>query len=421
MGYMNSRKAKKTQYTPTSSDGSKGVRATMNNMGLDNSKIGWRDGKVTYGNNSFKPSYVKDGVSYAPVSDIQGFVNDIYKSEGKKPVRVTDYVPPAGLGSISYSQNGQVSVGGENIPVLYMDGDRAVADEKDLDEAYAKLLKRTGLQTAEDMYDGWSGAYKSKLNSAYNTMTGGKEWSYDPDSDPVYKAYSEMYRREGDRAYRDAAAQMASKRNNGGMTSAAQTLANQQLAYYLSKLADKIPELAENSYDRYKHEYQKKKDAYTLLSEQAEADWSKRENTQKLGRDDYARSIESEKDRTEAETKRLDALYSRTENERKSAEALKNSAWSNAQRRGYFTDEEAELLQIPKNGDGYYMTPNEIKIREELMYFNEATKPQLQYESDLNLNELYEKYRLQKSNDAAKAARQLANSKSLAAYKKSIK
>lgn len=393
---MNSRKAKNKQYTKADSEGNKGVRSTMNNMGLDNSKIGWKNGEVTYGNNSFKPTYVKDGVSYAPVSDIQGFVNDIYKSEGKKPVRVTDYASPAGLGSVSYSQNGMVSVGGENIPILYMDGDRAVVDEKELDAAYQKLLKKTGLESAKDMYDNQNTEYKNKIDSAYNKMIGGKEWSYNPEDDPVYRAYSDMYRREGERAYRDAAAKLASKRNNGGMTSAAQTVANGQLAYYMSKLADKIPELAKNSYDRYKYEYQKKKDAYDAVLKRSDSDWSKKTESQKLGREDYRQSVKNESDRTEAE-------YKRREN-------LQNSAWNNAEKRGYFTDTEAELLQIPKNSNGVYLTPDDIKIRSDIRYFNEATKPQLDYKSNLSIAELIEKYR-----------RQLEADKNLAAYKANIK
>ena len=278
MGYIESysRKAKTKQYVPTYPDGSKGVRATMNNMGLDNSKIGWKDGSVTYGKISFKPSAVKDGVSYAPTSDIQGFVNDIYRSEGKNPVRITDYVSPSGLGSVSYSNNGMVSVGGENIPILYMDGDRAVVDSNLLDSAYNKLSKKTGIDSAADMYGGWRSRYGGRLDTAYGNMTSDKKWSYNPETDPAYQAYSRMYQREGERAYRDAAAKMASRKNNGGMTSAAQTLANSQLAYYMSKLTDMIPELEKNSYERYMDEYQKSKDAYNALADMANAAGTKR-------------------------------------------------------------------------------------------------------------------------------------------------
>ncbi len=430
MGYIESysRKAKTKQYVPTYPDGSKGVRATMNNMGLDNSKIGWKDGSVTYGKISFKPSAVKDGVSYAPTSDIQGFVNDIYRSEGKNPVRVTDYVSPSGLGSVSYSNNGMVSVGGENIPILYMDGDRAVVDSNLLDSAYNKLSKKTGIDSAADMYGGWRSRYGGRLDTAYGNMTSDKKWSYNPETDPAYQAYSRMYQREGERAYRDAAAKMASRKNNGGMTSAAQTLANSQLAYYMSKLTDMIPELEKNSYERYMDEYQKSKDAYNALADMANADWNKAESAQKLAREDYRNSVQNEENRTDNEIKRRENLYKLSENERNANADIQNAAWDNAEKRGFFTEEEAKLWNIPKKEDGTYMTPNDIKILNDVQYFNEASKPQLDYKSEIDLNELREKYDQIRRNDAAKAAqskslasykydRQYSNSKNLAAYR----
>ena len=59
------------------------------------------------------------------------------------------------------------------------------------------------------------------------------------------------------------------------------------------------------------------------------------------------------------------------------------------------------------------MTPNDIKILSDIQYFNEASKPQLDYKAELDMNELIEKYRQIRLNDAAKAA----DSKDLAAYK----
>lgn len=420
--YIN-KKAKTKQYVPKNESGNSGVRAAMTNMGMDNSKIGWKDGAVTYNHQSFKPSSVEDGVSYAPMSDIQDFVNGIYKAEGKNPMRATDYVAPAGLGDISYSDNGMVSVGGENIPVLYMDGDRAVVDENDLNKAYAKLMNNLGMQKSEDMYDDWYGKFGSNLRDAYADLTSDKPWSYNPETDPAYQAYSNMYRREGERAYRDAAAKMATK-NNGNMTSAAQTLANQQMLYYMSQLADRIPELAKNSYDRYKNEHAMKREAYDLLANSADSDWNKRTDMQKMAREDY-------KQASEAETKRDERLYNRwanefkkqdnddklAENDRNAQKDVMDIAWNEAEKRGYFTDTEAQLWNIPKKEDGTYMTPNDIKIYNDKQYFNEATKPELNYKSDLTINELKEKYGLMDQNDAKKAARNYSNQVKLAGVK----
>lgn len=417
------------------------VRAQLNNMGLDNSKIGWDNGYVTYDDFRFKPSEVKDGVSYASVSDVNEFADRIYKSQGKNPVRITDYPSPGGLGGISYSANGRVAVGGENIPVLYMDGDRAVVDRSDLDAAYEKLMNKTGVKTAQQLYDDWNERYGEAVDKAYGDMSGYGEWSYNPETDPAYTAYKNMYEREGERAYRDAAAKIASK-NNGNMTSAAQTAANSQLAYYMSMLADRIPELQKNSYERYKNGYEMKKQNYETLKAMADDDWSKRNKINDTAKTDYKNQLDFERQRTV--NAQNDALYAQnslmndlsaeakrneiTRNRNASEQEILDYAWKNAENRGYFTAAEAAALNIPQDENGNYLTPNEIKIRNEIQYFNEASKPQLQFKSDLDLESAlkqlrtkYEYEQMLKAADYAEkvktAARSLNNSKALARYR----
>ena len=383
-----------------------GVRESMNKMGLDNSKIGWSNGNVTYNNLSFKPAEVRDGKSYATQKDIQNFVNSAYRAEGKNPVRITDYPAPAGLGGISYSDNGMVAVGGQNIPVLYMDGDRAVVNSADLDEAYRKLKDKTGVKTADELRDTWEKKYGDQLDDAYREMKNYSEWNYDPAADPAYEAYRKMYEREGMRAYRDAAAKLAS-RNMGNMTSAAQTLANSQLSYYMSMLADRIPELQKNSYERYKNGFDMKQQNYENLREQADADWERAVKVNETAKSDYEKSRENERERT------LDG-------QNDSEKAYKN-AWDNAEKRGYFTPEEAGLLGIPVKENGEYYTPNEIKIKDEIQYFTDVTVPKLDYESQLRLVELIKELELKMQNDNQKAERDYQYDKQLAAYKAGLK
>lgn len=437
------------QRQPVRYDGNNvSVRAQMNNMGLDNSKIGWDNGYVTYDNFRFKPSSVKDGVSYAPISDVNEVVDQVYKSQGKDPVRITDYVSPAGLDGISYSANGRVAVGGENIPVLYMDGDRAVVNRSDLDAAYEKLLNRTGVKTTQQLYDGWNSRYGNAVDKAYSDMAGYGAWSYNPETDPAYQAYKNMYEREGERAYRDAAAKLASK-NNGNMTSAAQTVANSQLAYYMSMLADRIPELQKNSYDRYKNGYDMKRQNYEALKARADSDWSRQNEINNTAKSDYKnwqdyerqRTVNAQDDALYAQNYRMNDLNAEakqdeiTRNRNASEQEILDYAWKNAENRGYFTRAEAELLNIPQDENGNYLTPNEIKIRNDIQYFNEATKPQLQFKNDLDWEntsrELGAKYGyegdLQASGyaqknalSAANASRSLSNSKALAKYRYDI-
>jgi hypothetical protein len=411
-----------------------GVRAAMNNMGLDNSKIGWQDGYVTYNNMKFKPSYVKDGTSYAPKNDIQSFVNSIYKTEGKTPVRITDYASPAGMGGISYSDNGMVSVGGKNIPVLYMDGDRAVVDSNDLDKAYSAVKGKAGIDTAEEMYKKWSRQYKNALEKAYQGIADYGEWNYNPAQDPAYRAYSNMYRREGERAYRDAAAKLAS-RNNGNMTSAAQSLANQQLNYYMSMLADRIPELQKNAYERYKNGFDMKKQSYDVLRNEADMAWKQRTELNDTAKTDYAKWLENERQRTlNAQNDIMSELKAEgqknaneTEKIRQAGESAKNiqneydNAWNNAERRGFFTDSEGGIWNISKKENGEYLTPNEIKIRNDMQYFNEAAAPQMDYKLRLELEAKLKELEEKRKSELQKAQNDFEFDKLLAAYKASLK
>ncbi len=411
--------AKSKITEPSDGYGNTGVRAAMINMGLDNSKIGWDNGYVTYNNMRFKPSNLEDGTSYAPRKEIQSFVNSIYKQEGKTPVKVTDYAAPAGLGSISYSPDSGVMVDGKSVPILYMDQDRAVVDEMALNEAYEALKNRLGIKTTSELYNEWEKDYKKRADRAYDEIKNYKEWEYNPEEDPSYKAYSEAYKREGERAYRDAAARLIA-RNNGNMTSAAQTVANQQLAYYMEQLADKIPELSKNSYERYKEGLDRKIDNYNILASQAQNAWEKLIKTNELAKEDYKNQRENERKRTEDAKADLTTDYKNQELLAALVQKEYDNAFKNAEARGYFTQEEARLLQIPQNEEGRYLTPNEIKIKNEVQYFNEVLVPQLDYESLLALNRSLSEIASKRQTSLALAGANHAYDMDLASHKSEL-
>jgi len=342
------------------------------------------------------------------------------KNQVSDPVRVTDYAAPAGLGSVSYSDSGKVSVGGVNIPVLYMDGDRAVVERKDLDNAYENLKTRLGIKSGEELTRDWESQYGSKVSKAYDEMSGYGKWEYSLENDPAYQAYRDMYVREGQRAYRDAAAGLASK-NNGNMTSAAQTVANQQLLYYMNMLSDKIPELQKNAYERYKSGYDMKANNFSAIQNAAKEAWERSVRANEIAKEDYYTQRENERQRTlDAQADRMAELEEEGKRAENTADRFNNS-WENAERRGYFTDDEGALWSIPKKDDGSYMTPNEIKIDNELKYFKEVLIPQLDYEAMLELNYMIEQMAQKNSYEAEKAARDHAYDKKLAAYKAYLK
>lgn len=155
-----------------------------------------------------------------------------------------------------------------------------------LDEALAGLERPTGYQdqiaaTLDKMnhYGDFSyGPAPTYLNRYQQQLDGllGKVQNYGPfswskEEDPSYAAYAKQYRREGDRATANALAQAASA-TGGQVSTAAMTAAGQAGDYYAGQLADKIPELYENAYQRYLGEYQLLADqlGQTRTAEQSE-------------------------------------------------------------------------------------------------------------------------------------------------------
>jgi len=99
--------------------------------------------------------------------------------------------------------------------------------------------------------------YDPQIQDTIAGILGRGEFSYDPKTDPVYSAYQKQYAREGQRATANAMGEAAAM--TGGMPSSwAMTAASQAGDYYASQMADKIPELYKDAYNRYLQEYQMK-------------------------------------------------------------------------------------------------------------------------------------------------------------------
>ena len=212
------------------------------------------------------------------------------------------------------------------------------------------------------------------------------------------------------------------------MTSAAVTVANQQLGQYLAKLSDQIPKLAQNSYERYQGDYERDSQSYSKLSELAAADWKRMQEQNEQAKADYQNWVDAERKRTEqrqADEKFLQNLEIQQQKAGYSAEnqdqKLWNYAWQNAERRGYFTAEEIALLNIPQNADGSYPSPDDIKNAQSRQYFQEVEIPQLDYKSWLDRMQKQAELEQRARNDAASKGLQYDYNRALAAYRASLK
>lgn len=99
------------------------------------------------------------------------------------------------------------------------------------------------------------GGYSAGADGSGYILTGPTptSFNYSPETDQLYSAYRKQYLREGDRQTRDVLASYANM--TGGRPSTAAVSAAQQAGnYYNSQLADKIPELYQIYYNKYRQE-----------------------------------------------------------------------------------------------------------------------------------------------------------------------
>ena len=89
-------------------------------------------------------------------------------------------------------------------------------------------------------------------------------FEYDYLEDPNYQQYRDAYTREGERAMQDTIGEVAAR--TGGLASSyATSAANQANNYYMSALADKIPELRQMAYEAYLQGIQGQRDDLSML------------------------------------------------------------------------------------------------------------------------------------------------------------
>ena len=97
--------------------------------------------------------------------------------------------------------------------------------------------------------------YKSRYGDALKNnlakVMEKKNFSYDADKDKLFSQYKNSYEKSGRTAMRDTMGNAASLTGGYG-NSYAVTAGQQAYNSYMSKLSDKIPELEQRAYERYK-------------------------------------------------------------------------------------------------------------------------------------------------------------------------
>ena len=120
----------------------------------------------------------------------------------------------------------------------------------------------------------WEGTEYERERDAALERARDMRWNYDPNTDPVWQAYQKQYRREGQRATKEALAQAAGL-TGGQMNSYAAQAASQAENYYASQLSDQLPQLYQDSYNRYLQEFQKQLGISDQYEQQGQTEYNR--------------------------------------------------------------------------------------------------------------------------------------------------
>ena len=122
------------------------------------------------------------------------------------------------------------------------------------------LFPEFSYENAPEYTSQWDQIIKDLTSQILNR----ENFEYDYLKDPSYQQYRDAYTREGERAMVDTLGEVAAR--TGGMASSyATSAANQANNYYMSALADKIPELRQMAYEAYLHGIQGQRDDLSML------------------------------------------------------------------------------------------------------------------------------------------------------------
>lgn len=99
----------------------------------------------------------------------------------------------------------------------------------------------------------YTNQYQDQINSMVDAILNREKFSYDYNTDPLYKMYADAYTRNGQQAMKDTYAQAAAR--TGGLGSSyAGTAAQTQYNQYMNALNDKVSELYKIAYSMYQDE-----------------------------------------------------------------------------------------------------------------------------------------------------------------------
>ena len=216
----------------------------------------------------YKPSVNIDGTTYADDSDIQAMTRKAYSMMGDDLVAARDYVTSKGYSGIVNWDGENALIGGEVISPVYVKDGISFIPRLVVDNAIYSTEERNGIMSADEIDRLYNRKYGYAIEDALEAVLDRDAFSYDPDNDVAYQAYRDQYLREAEDAFRRVL-----NDNNTSVTGASGAVLSEAMYMRdnaIRQLTDKIPELVEDSYERYSDETQRLYDDLDKLYEMGE-------------------------------------------------------------------------------------------------------------------------------------------------------
>lgn len=121
---------------------------------------------------------------------------------------------------------------------------------------------------------GYQSTYQDQLKETVNKILNREKFSYDYNTDPLYKQYKNQYTQQGKQAMMDTMG-MAQAMTGGYGNSYAQTVGQQTYQGYMQQLNDKMPSLYQLALDKYNSEGNQMMNNANLMMQQDDIDYGR--------------------------------------------------------------------------------------------------------------------------------------------------
>lgn len=139
---------------------------------------------------------------------------------------------------------------------------------------YLAQLEAKGDFTWDGEAPVYENRYDPQIQEALGNVTNYEDFSYNKDTDPVYQAVAQQYRREGERAARNALARSAAL-SGGALSSSAIAASQQAQNEYGAALSDRLAQLYADAYSRYSDTFNRRLSQLDALQDAESRDYDK--------------------------------------------------------------------------------------------------------------------------------------------------